>query len=220
MELLHTLVQTFLHIDTKLHDVVVQYGVWTYGILFAVIFCETGLVVTPFLPGDSLLFAAGAFAASGSFQIGLLFGLLWAAAVLGDNLNYWIGRGVGPAVFRSENSRWLNKQHLARTHGFYERYGGKTLVLARFMPIIRTFAPFVAGVGKMPYWRFLGFSLAGGGAWMAVFLFAGYFFGTIPLVQHNFTLVIMGVIVVSVLPAVVEALRARSAGRKPEPNGV
>ena len=209
MEFITQIIDIFLHIDKHLKDVIDQAGAWTYLILFGIIFCETGLVVTPFLPGDSLLFAAGAFAATGSFNVMTLFFLLWAAAVLGDNLNYWIGRKVGPKVFQGENNRFFNRKHLDKTQAFYEKHGGKTLVIARFMPIVRTFAPFVAGIGKMSYPRFLAFSIGGGALWMSIFIFAGYYFGNLPVVQKNFKLVIVGVIVVSVLPIVFEAIKHR-----------
>lgn len=211
MDTLHTLIDLFLHLDKHLGQVIQTYGTETYLLLFAIIFCETGLVVTPFLPGDSLLFAAGAFGAQGALQTPLVWGLLWFAAVLGDNLNYWIGVVVGPRVFTSDTNRFFKREHLERTQHYYERYGGKTLVIARFMPIIRTFAPFVAGIGRMHYPRFLAFSIAGGGLWMTLFVWAGYFFGTIPAVKHNFTLVIFAVIGISLLPGLVEYLRHRKA---------
>jgi membrane-associated protein len=183
---------------------------WTYLILFIVIFIETGLVVTPFLPGDSLLFAAGAFAAKGSFNVSLLFFMLWLAAVLGDTANYWIGHYVGPRVFR-ENVRWLKREYLERTQAFYDKHGGKTIFLARFIPIIRTFAPFVAGIGKMRYGYFITYNVVGGLVWTALFIFGGYFFGNLPLVKDNFSFIIIAIILISVLPAVIEALRSRRA---------
>ncbi|GAB4498217.1 MAG: DedA family protein [Anaerolineales bacterium] len=213
MEWLSYIVDVFLHLDKYLDQIVQNYGVWTYAILFAVIFMETGLVVTPFLPGDSLLFAAGAFAALGSFDIWLLLGLLIVAAILGDTANYWIGHKIGPRAFSGE-VRFLKKEYLDRTHEFYERHGGKTIILARFVPIVRTFAPFVAGVGAMTYGKFISYNVIGGIAWVVLFLFAGYFFGNIPAVQHNFTLVILGIIFVSVLPAVYEFIKERR--RKPQ----
>lgn len=214
MSLLSQVVDLFLHLDKHFSQVIAHYGVWTYGLLFVILFCETGLVVTPFLPGDSLLFAAGAFAAKGDLHLGVLLPLLVLAAVGGDNLNYFIGRSVGPRVFHGERNRFFNREHLVRTQGFYEKYGGRTLVIARFMPIIRTFAPFVAGIGRMPYPRFLAFSVAGGCAWIGAFSLGGYFFGNLPGVRHHFTLVILAVIAVSVLPGVVEALRHRRAAPK------
>lgn len=208
MEWLSFFVDVFLHLDKYLDQIVQNYGVWTYAILFAVIFMETGLVVTPFLPGDSLLFAGGAFAALGSFDVWLLLGLLIVAAILGDTANYWIGHKIGPRAFSGE-IRFLKKEYLDRTHEFYERHGGKTIILARFVPIVRTFAPFVAGVGAMTYGKFLAYNVIGGITWVMLFLFAGYFFGNIPAVQHNFTLVILGIIFVSVLPAVFEFVKER-----------
>ncbi len=197
-----------MHIDDHLHTIISTYGTWTYLVLFLIIFCETGLVVTPFLPGDSLLFAAGAFAARGSLDVGTLIILLIAAAIAGDNSNYWIGRWLGPKLFKRE-SRFINRKYLDRTHRFYEKHGGKTVFLARFMPIIRTFAPFIAGVGAMNYRRFLTFSVSGGITWITLFTLAGYFFGTIPAVEKHFELVMLAIIAVSLMPAVIEFIRAR-----------
>ena len=211
MELLKHFIDLILHLDKHLVELVSQYQSWTYGILFLIIFCETGLVVTPFLPGDSLLFAVGAVASKGELNVFLVVVLLILAAVLGDSVNYWIGRIVGPRVFSSEKSRWFNRRHLDRTHAFYEKYGGKTLIFARFMPIIRTFAPFVAGIGKMTYLRFLAYSVSGGILWISLLTYAGYFFGEIPIVKRNFSLVIVAVIAISLMPAVIEFLRARRA---------
>jgi membrane-associated protein len=202
-------IEFFMHLDKHLNVIIQNYGVWTYLLLFIVIFCETGLVVTPFLPGDSLLFAAGTFAALGSLKVEWLYILLSVAAVGGDTVNYWIGHYVGPKVFHKEDVRFLNKKYLDRTHEFYEKHGGKTIILARFIPIIRTFAPFVAGVGRMTYGRFISYNVFGGLAWIAVFLFGGYFFGNIPLVKRNFTLVILAIIFISLLPAVIEFLNQR-----------
>jgi membrane-associated protein len=201
-------IDLFLHLDEHLNDIFQQYGAWTYAILFLIVFCETGLVVTPFLPGDSLLFAVGALSAGGGLDLWVLFGLLTVAAILGDTVNYWIGNYIGPRAF-SGNVRFLKKEYLERTHLFYEKHGGKTIILARFMPIIRTFAPFVAGVGSMTYGRFFMYNIVGGIVWVAGFLFAGYFFGNIPAVKHNFTLVILGIIVVSVVPPIIEVLKHR-----------
>jgi membrane-associated protein len=209
MELIGKLVDLFLHLDQHLNDVIGQYGSWTYLILFLIIFCETGLVVTPFLPGDSLLFAAGAFAALGSLNVFWLFVLLSIAAIAGDTVNYWIGHWVGPKVFHRENVRFLNKKHLERTHAFYERYGGKTIIIARFIPIVRTFAPFVAGIGRMSYWRFIAYNVIGGVAWVAICVFAGYFFGNLAIVKKNFSLVIIAIVLISTLPMLVEYLRHR-----------
>lgn len=211
LSLLLALIDFVIHIDHHLSTLIAQYGTATYMILFAIIFCETGFVVTPILPGDSLLFAAGAFAAKGDFNVVLLWALLWTAAVAGDNVNYWIGRYLGPRVFDFEDSRFFRKAHLEKTHGYFEKYGGKTLVIARFMPFVRTFAPFVAGVGRMTYPKFLAFSVGGGFLWISIFTFAGFYFGNIPEVQKNFKLVIIGVIVVSLLPMVYELARHRFA---------
>lgn len=197
------------HLDKYLNIVIQTYGTFTYAIIFTVIFCETGLVVTPFLPGDSLLFAAGAFAAQGSLDIRTLFVILLVAPFLGDNVNYWLGFSVGPKIFNRENVRFLNKKHLERTHKFYEKHGSKTVIIARFIPIVRTFAPFVAGIGKMPYWRFISFSFMGSILWASVFIFGGYFFGNIPVVKSNFTIVIFAIIFISILPGIIEYARHR-----------
>ena len=210
MELLYGLADFVLHLDRHLAEIIRQYGTWTYAILFLIVFLETGLVVAPLLPGDSLLFAAGAFAALGALDVGLLFLLLAVAAILGDTLNYAIGHYLGPKVFHYEKSRFFNPDHLRKTHAFYEKYGGKTIVIARFVPIVRTFAPFVAGIGAMNYRRFLAYNVVGGLLWVAVCLFAGYFFGNLPFVKKNFSLVILAIIVISVLPAVFEYLRHRA----------
>ena len=205
------IVDLFLHLDEYLNEIIRDYGAWTYLILFLIIFLETGLVVTPFLPGDSLLFAAGAFAAQGSLEVGLLFVLLTIAAILGDTVNYQIGNYVGPRVFEQERIRFLKKEHLDRTHTFYEKHGGKTIILARFMPIIRTFAPFVAGIGSMTYSRFLSFNVIGGIVWIAIFIFGGFFFGNLPFVKSNFEMVILAIIAISILPGVIEFFRQRGA---------
>jgi len=212
MELIQQFFNIFVHLDKYLELIIRDYGLWTYLILFLIIFCETGLVVTPFLPGDSLLFATGALAATTSLEVGWLLVLLSVAAVAGDTANYWIGNRVGPRVFSAEKSRFLNREHLERTHRFYEKHGGKTIIIARFMPIIRTFAPFVAGVGSMNYARFILYNIVGGIAWVGIFIVGGYLFGNIPMVKRNFTLVIMVIIVVSVLPGVVEFVRHRRTG--------
>ena len=211
MELIKWVVEILLHLDTHLDSVIRNYGFWTYGIFFLIIFLETGLVVTPFLPGDSLLFAAGTFAALGSLDAKWLIILLSLAAIVGDTVNYWIGYMVGPKVFRKENSRFLNKKHLHRTHQFYERYGGKTIIIARFVPIIRTFAPFVAGIGSMTYGRFITYNIVGGISWVLIFILGGYFFGNIPLVRQNFSLVIVAIIILSILPGIIEFLRQRKS---------
>jgi membrane-associated protein len=209
MDLLTTAIDLVLHVDRHLIEVAMAYGAWIYALLFLIVFFETGVVVTPFLPGDSLLFAVGALSAAGVLDLGTALGLLSAAAVLGDNMNYAIGRSVGPRVFK-EHNRWLRHDYLLRTQRFYERHGGKTVVLARFAPIIRTFAPFVAGVGRMRYVRFLAFDILGGLAWVWGFGLLGYFFGNQPIVKENFGLAIIAVIIVSLIPIAVEAWRARS----------
>ena len=211
MELIQHAIDIFLHLDTHLNDLATALGPWLYILLFAIIFAETGLVVTPFLPGDSLLFAIGALAAiDGSpIHVGFAIVLLSIAAVLGDAVNYGIGYRVGPKVFTSETSRLLNKEHLVRTQRFYEKYGGKTIILARFMPIVRTFAPFVAGIGKMTYGHFAAYNVVGGVVWVTAFTLAGYFFGNVPVVKRNFHFVIVAIIVISVMPPIIEFLRAR-----------
>ena len=216
MELLTRLIDLFLHLDNHLDAFVKDYGLWTYLILFLIVFCETGLVVMPLLPGDSLLFAAGAIAArpDSSLNIGLLFLLLATAAVLGDTVNYWIGAYVGPKIFRKEKVRFLNREYLDRTHQFYERYGSKTIIIARFIPIIRTFAPFVAGIGSMTYWRFLLYNVVGGIAWVAICLFAGFWFGNIEIVQKRFSIVIIAIVLISLVPGLIEYLRHRSRSSK------
>jgi membrane-associated protein len=208
MELLKKLADLFLHLDTHLSQVIAQYGVWTYLILFLIIFCETGLVVTPFLPGDSLLFAAGAFAALGALDVRLLVPLLIVAAVLGDTINYRVGAAIGPRAFEGKLP-FLRKEHLDRTRAFYDRHGGKTIILARFVPIVRTFAPFVAGVGTMSYGRFLTYNLVGAVLWVGLLVLAGYFFGNVPVVRENFSLVVLAIIAISVMPIAVEAVRGR-----------
>lgn len=206
MELLASFVDLFIHLDKYLVQIINTYQGWTYAILFLVIFCETGLVVTPLLPGDSLLFAAGAFAAIGELNVAALIAVLAAAAILGDTVNYAIGHKLGGKVF-NEKSRFFKRDHLLMTERFYEKHGGKTIIFARFMPIIRTFAPFVAGVGSMSYPRFLAYNVAGGIAWVLICTLAGYFFGNIPAVKENFTLVILGIIFVSILPGVIHYLK-------------
>ena len=209
MEFIKDFIDLFLHLDTHLQTVIQNYGTWTYVILFLIIFCETGLVVTPILPGDSLLFAAGAFAATGSLDLAWLLILLTVAAVLGDAVNYAIGHFMGPKVFSQPDSRFLKREYLDRTHQFYEKYGGKTIIIARFVPIVRTFAPFVAGVGSMTYAKFASYNVIGGLLWVGVCVLAGYAFGNIPVVKENFTLVILGIIFVSILPGIIEFLRQR-----------
>ncbi len=213
MELLSSFFDIVLHLDKHLVLLVEQYGTWVYAILFVIIFSETGLVVTPFLPGDSLLFVAGAVAALGGMDIGILLTVLCAAAVLGNMVNYQIGRLIGPRVFQWENSRFFNKAALEKTQAFYERHGGKTLVISRFLPLFRTFAPFVAGVGRMAYGRFTFFNLIGGGAWALSLTLAGYWFGNIAWVKQNLTTVILAIIVVSLLPVIVGWWRHRQEAR-------
>jgi len=209
MELIKSLIEILLHLDKHLDLVIRNYGLWTYGILFLIIFLETGLVVTPFLPGDSLLFAGGTFAALGSLDVKLLVIFLSIAAVAGDTANYWIGHAAGPKVFTKEKSRLFNKEYLLRTHQFYEKYGGKTIIIARFIPIIRTFAPFVAGVGSMTYGRFITYNITGGVGWVLILVLIGYFFGNIPFIKHNFSIAIFSIIFLSILPGIIEFLRHR-----------
>jgi membrane-associated protein len=203
-----------LHMNVYLSDIITRFGNWTYALLFFVIFMETGFVVTPFLPGDSLLFAAGTFAALGVLNPWALFILMAIAAVGGDTINYWIGHAIGERAFTGE-IKWLKKEYLDRTHAFFEKHGGKTIFLARFVPIVRTFAPFVAGVSEMSYGYFISYNIFGGITWVALFVFAGYFFGNIPLVRDNFEVVIVVIILISLVPAVVEWLKARREGKKP-----
>lgn len=216
MELIQYLIDVFLHLDTHLNDLAVSLGPLLYVLLFLIVFAETGLVVTPFLPGDSLLFAIGALAAiDGSpIHVGFALILLAIAAVLGDAVNYAIGYRIGPRVFTSETSRLLNKEHLVRTQRFYEKYGGKTIILARFMPVVRTFAPFVAGIGRMRYAHFAAYNVVGGAVWVVAFILAGYYFGNVPIVKRNFHFVIVAIIVISVLPPVLELLRARRSAEE------
>ena len=207
MEFITAFIDIFLHLDRHLSAVTASFGIWTYLILFLIIFCETGLVVTPVLPGDSLLFAVGSLAAIGSLDAGYLFMTLSMAAVLGDTVNYGVGRFAGPRLFGG--GRFLRKEYLDKTHRFYEKYGGKTIILARFVPIVRTFAPFVAGIGSMSYGKFIAYNVAGGLAWIAVFVFGGYYFGNLPAVKHNFTVVILAIIIISAMPGAVEFVRQR-----------
>jgi membrane-associated protein len=210
LDLLATLVDIVLHLDRHLQWVVVNYGAWIYAVLFLIIYCETGLVITPFLPGDSLLFVAGTLAAGGDMYIHGLFALLTLASFSGDNTNYWIGRFIGPRIFSRERSWAFNPAHLERTHRFYEKHGGKTIVIARFVPIVRTFAPFVAGIGRMHYGSFLLYSFAGSVFWIGSLTYAGYFFGNLPIVKDNLSLVIIGIVILSIMPGVVEYVRSRA----------
>ena len=213
MELVAALWDFVVHLDAHLATFVAQHGAWVYALLFLIIFVETGVVVMPFLPGDSLLFVVGALAAAGGMDIALVMALLIAAALCGDNVNYWIGRWAGPKVFRLEDSRWFNRQHLARTHEFYDRHGGQAIILARFVPIVRTYVPFVAGVGAMSYARFLAFSVAGALLWVLSLCLAGYWFGNIPAVKQNLGAVILAIVILSVIPMAVALLRARRGSR-------
>jgi membrane-associated protein len=209
-DLIRKLVDFIVHIDRHLAEIIAAYGLWTYAVLWLIIFAETGLVVTPFLPGDSLLFAAGTFCAKPEtgLNVHLMAVLLWVAAVLGDTVNYWLGSRLGPAVFKREDSMFLRKKHLERAHAFFEKYGGRAIILARFVPIVRTFVPFVAGVGRMNYGRFITYNVLGGFIWIYFFLYAGYWFGGLPFIQRNFKLVILAIIVISVLPIVWETWQA------------
>lgn len=212
MDIIINVVEFFFHIDKHLNIVIQNCGVWSYAILFAIIFAETGLVVTPFLPGDSLLFAVGALAAAGSLNATWTFFILAAAAIIGDSANYAIGKFFGEALIEKTGSRFLKKEHIDRTHKFFEKYGGKTIVLARFVPIIRTFAPFVAGVGEMSYLYFFTYNVVGGVLWVAIFVFGGFFFGNLPFVRDNFSFVILAIVIISILPGVIEVLRHRNKG--------
>ena len=213
MEVITNLIELFLHIDEYLAEIISQYGIWTYALLFLVIFLETGLVVTPFLPGDSLLFAAGSFAALEVLSPWVLVILLSFAAILGDTVNYWIGHYIGPKAF-SGNVRFLKKEYLDKTHAFYEKHGGKTIILARFVPIVRTFAPFVAGVGAMTYKKFIVYNVVGGILWVNIFVWLGYFFGNLPFVKKNFEIAILAIIFISVLPMVYEFVKSKLEARK------
>jgi membrane-associated protein len=214
MDIIKFGIDLILHLDKHLDLLIRSAGLWSYLVLFVVIFIETGLVITPFLPGDSLLFAAGALAALGSLKVHELFFLMAIAAILGDTANYWIGHYIGPRVFTG-NSRLFKKEYLLRTQAFYDKHGGKTILLARFIPIIRTFAPFVAGVGKMRYGYFISYNIFGGILWTALFTYGGYFFGNVPFVRNNFSLVVIAIVLISVLPAVVELVRNRKKPATP-----
>jgi membrane-associated protein len=210
MEFIRTLIDIFIHLDEYLSEIILRFGGWTYLILFLVIFAETGLVVTPFLPGDSLLFAIGAFAARGDLHVWWMVGILFIAAVIGDSVNYAAGNYIGPRVFTG-SVRFLKKEHLEKTQAFYEKHGGKTIILARFIPIIRTFAPFVAGVGSMSYGRFIAFNVIGAATWVPLFIFLGYFFGNLPFVEKHFEYVILAIIFISILPALYEYFKEKRA---------
>ena len=209
MELLAWFWDLVVHLDVRLAEFVRLYGVWVYVLLFAIVFCETGLVVTPFLPGDSLLFVVGALAAIGNMDIFLVMAVLIVAALCGDNVNYWVGRWVGPRVFSKQASRWLNPAHLQRTHQFYAKHGGKTIIIARFMPIVRTYVPFVAGLGAMPYGKYIAYCVAGALLWVVSLCTLGYFFGNIPAVKSNLTVVIIGIVLLSILPGIIAWIRSK-----------
>jgi len=213
MEFLTALVGVALHLDTHLAEFVAQHGAWVYALLFTIVFIETGLVIWPFLPGDSLLFVAGAIAAAGGMDIAAVMATLIAAALTGDNVNYTIGRWIGPRIFHYEKSRWFNPAHLARAHAFYEKHGGKTIILARFIPIVRTYVPFVAGIGSMPYARYIGWCVVGALAWVLSLCSVGYFFGNLPVVKNNLTAVILLIVVISILPGLVAWIKVRLVQR-------
>jgi membrane-associated protein len=221
LDLIRKLVDFIVHIDRHLAEIIASYGLWTYAVLWLIIFAETGLVVTPFLPGDSLLFAAGTFCAKPEtgLNVHLMAVLLWVAAVLGDTVNYWLGSRIGLAVFKREDSMFLRKKHLERAHAFFEKYGGRAIILARFVPIVRTFVPFVAGVGRMHYGRFIAYNVIGGFIWIYFFLYAGYWFGGLPFIQRNFKLVILAIIIISVLPIVWETWRALKEAKQERARG-
>lgn len=214
MEIVTYLIDLFLHLDKHLAELISQYGTWTYAILFLVIFCETGLVIAPFLPGDSLLFATGALAATGALDPNIAFALMALASVLGDNTNYTIGRFIGPRAF-SGNGRFLKREYLEKTQHFYDKYGGRTIIVGRFLPIIRTFAPFVAGVAKMDRRKYVPFTIIGAMFWVGLFVYAGYFFGSLPFVKNNFSIVIVVIILISAVPAILEVIRHRRNRNKP-----
>jgi membrane-associated protein len=219
IEVIGHLIDFILHIDRHLIELCADYGAWVYLILFIIIFCETGLVVTPLLPGDSLLFATGSMAAIGALDVRLSIILISGAAILGDSVNYSIGHFVGPKVFHDDHARFLNKEYLHRTHAFYERHGGKTIVIARFLPIIRTFAPFVAGIGSMTYPKFLFYNIFGGILWTLTFIFAGFWFGSIPFIKNHFSMVIMALVIIPGIPALVEFIRIHIDRKKKQASG-
>lgn len=207
MDILAVFLDVILHVDVYLGDIINQFGAWSYLVIFGIIFCETGLVIAPFLPGDSLLFASGAFAAQGYFNIIWLYFIITLASILGDMVNYRVGRWLGPRVFSNEKSRFFKKEYLERTHQFYQKYGGKTIILARFIPIVRTFAPFVAGVGAMNYWQFAVYNVAGAFIWSAVFVLGGYYFGNLDIIKNNFSAFILIIILVSLLPGIAQFIK-------------
>ena len=209
MSFIMYIINVFLHFDSYLSTFAKEYGVFIYIFVFLIVFCETGLVVTPFLPGDSMLFVLGALVSKGEFNLFFTFFILFIAAVLGDSVNYEVGKFFGPKVFRSENSKIFNKEYIHRTEAFFDKHGGKTIIIARFMPIIRTFAPFVAGMGTMKYLRFISFNVIGSFLWVTVLISGGYFFGNIPVIKHNFSLVILAIIFISLLPIIISAFNNR-----------
>ena len=221
LDLIRKLVDFIVHIDRHLAEIIASYGLWTYAVLWLIIFAETGLVVTPFLPGDSLLFAAGTFCAKPEtgLNVHLMAVLLWVAAVLGDTVNYWLGSRLGPAVFKREDSMFLRKKHLERAHAFFEKYGGRAIILARFVPIVRTFVPFVAGVGRMHYGRFIAYNVLGGFIWIYFFLYAGYWFGGLPFIQRNFKLVFVPIVMGAGLPLVWETCQAWKEAKRERARG-
>ena len=212
------LIDFVLHLDTHLYGLVSTYGIWVNVLLFVIVFAETGFVATPFLPGDSLLFAAGAIAATGALPVHALFAILAVAAILGDTANYWIGYYIGPKVFRKHKSLFFNPEYLERTYRFFEKYGGKTIIIARFIPIIRTFAPFVAGIGRMSYFRFAMYNVLGGIFWVPIFIYMGYFLGNLPIIKENFSLMIVAIIIISFIPAIIEYFKHRQERKKTAKN--
>lgn len=214
IDLIKTGIDIFLHLDKHLEAIIATYGALTYLLLFVIIFCETGLVVTPFLPGDSLLFAAGVFASMGSLNVAILLVLLGIAAVIGDTVNYWAGHFIGPRIVRGERIKFINQKHLDRTHEFFERYGPETIIIARFVPIVRTFAPFVAGVGSMSYARFITYNVFGGLLWVCLLTLGGYFFANMPVVKDHFSFVVLAIIIISLLPGVYEFVRQYNQSKK------
>jgi membrane-associated protein len=214
MDTIMTLINEILHFDKYLNIVIQNYGVWTYALLFMIIFCETGLVVTPFLPGDSILFATGALAAGGALKLHTLFIVFYLAAVIGDTVNYWIGEKIGKSILDKDDIKYINKDYLIKAHKFYEKHGSMTIVIGRFIPIIRTFVPFVAGIGEMHYTKFIIYNLAGGLLWVSLFLFGGYIFGDLPIIKNNFSFVVIGIMVVSVIPAVIAFINEKIKAKK------
>ncbi|MFV3013170.1 DedA family protein [Clostridium botulinum] len=216
MSIIGNFINALLHLDKYLNVIIQNYGVWTYALIFLIIFCETGLVITPFLPGDSILFAAGALAATGSFKIAILFVVLYLAAVIGDTVNYHIGKKIGTKILEREDVKYLNKEYLKKAHTFYERYGSMTIVVGRFIPIIRTFVPFVAGIGEMSYLKFIIYNVLGGLLWVTLFLGGGYLFGNLPFIKQHFSYVVIAIIIISIIPVAVTFIREKRNGGKKE----